>query len=185
MKLFAPALTAIGLSCSLLTANAEPSPAPADAGMLSRIGHWFGNDWDMGWETGSTWRVIASPYTYHYTYNPEHTNVYMLGVERLRSDGFLVGGSVFQNSFGQPSAYAYVGQHFDKLLGVEPMFAQLTGGLLYGYKPPFDHKVPLNYRGFSPGFVASVGWQFTPVWSAQVNVLGNSALMFQFSADFH
>ena len=32
--------------------------------------------------------------------------------------------------------------------------------------------------------LASLGWQFTPMWSAQVNVLGNSALMFQFSADF-
>jgi hypothetical protein len=29
-----------------------------------------------------------------------------------------------------------------------------------------------------------VGWQFTPRYSAQVDLLGNSALMFQFSADF-
>jgi len=34
------------------------------------------------------------------------------------------------------------------------------------------------------GLVASLGWQITPTWSGQVNVLGNSALMFQFSADF-
>jgi hypothetical protein len=44
--------------------------------------------------------------------------------------------------------------------------------------------VPLNYKGFSPGAVASVGWQFTPMVSAQVNFLGNSAIMFQVSADF-
>jgi len=127
---------------------------------------------------------MASPYTYHYTYNPEHTHVYMLGLERQRSDGFLAGGSLFKNSFGQPSAYGYIGQRFDRLLDREQLFGQLTGGVLYGYKPPYENKVPLNYRGFSPGFVASLGWQFTPIWSAQVNVLGNSALMLQFTADF-
>jgi len=31
--------------------------------------------------------------------------------------------------------------------------------------------------------VLSVGWQFTPAYSAQLNVLGNSALMFQVSMD--
>jgi hypothetical protein len=43
--------------------------------------------------------------------------------------------------------------------------------------------VPLNYKGWSPGAVLSVGWQLTPTWSGQLNFLGNSALMFQFSAD--
>jgi hypothetical protein len=44
--------------------------------------------------------------------------------------------------------------------------------------------VPFNHRGFSPGLVPSLGWQLTPTFSAQVNFLGNSALMFQASADF-
>ena len=43
-------------------------------------------------------------------------------------------------------------------------------------------KVPLNYRGFSPVGVVSMGWQFTPTYSAQVNLLGSAALMFQVSA---
>ena len=153
--------------------------------MLTRIERWWDDDWTAGWDANSTWRVTGSPYTYHYTYSPEHTHVYMLGLERQRADGLLFGGSLFKNSFGQPSAYLYLGQTFDKLLNVEPLYAQLTGGLLYGYKPPFDHKVPLNYRGFSPGIVASLGWKFGPGMSAQVNFLGNSALMFQFGAEFH
>jgi hypothetical protein len=44
--------------------------------------------------------------------------------------------------------------------------------------------VPFNHNGFSPGLVLSVGWQFTPAYSAQVNVLGTSALMFQFGMGF-
>ena len=164
---------------------APPTTAPAaDAteGALSRFGGWF-TGWGSGWETGSHWRVMYSPYTYHYTYDPLHAYVYMWGLERQRADGFVFGGSAFRNSFGQPSVYAYVGQRFEKLAGVEPLFVQLTGGLLYGYKEPYENKVPLNHNGFSPGAVVSLGWQFTPVLSAQLNFLGTAALMFQISAD--
>lgn len=153
--------------------------------MLSRMVRWFDNDWSNGWETGSNWRLMTSPYTYHYSRDAEHRHVYMLGLERHRADGFLFGGTYFRNSFGQPSGYLYLGQRFDQVAGVEPLFAQVTGGVLYGYKAPFNHKVPLNYRGFSPGLVPSLGWRFTPHLSAQLDFLGNSALMFQVSADFH
>ena len=97
----------------------------------------------------------------------------------------MLGGAFFRNSFGQPSGYFYGGQRWNNLIGSERLFVQLTAGLLYGYKGPYANKVPLNYLGISPGAVLSVGWQVTPVWSAQLNLLGNSALMFQVSTDFH
>lgn len=175
----APTMTAAAVP------QAEPAASPRNPespGMLRRFGGWF-TGWGEGWETGSNWRVMYSPYTHHYTYDPLHAYVYMWGLERQRADGFVVGGSAFRNSFGQPSAYLYVGQRFGKLAGVEPLFLQLTGGLLYGYKEPFENKVPLNHNGFSPGAVVSLGWQFTPVVSAQLNFLGTAALMFQISAD--
>jgi hypothetical protein len=150
----------------------------------ARIGDWFKMDWSTGWDNGSKWRVITSPYTYHFSRNPDHRHVYLLGLERRRADGFIVGGAGFDNSFGQPSAYVYVGQRFDRLADTDRLFAEVTGGLLYGYKPPYNHKVPLNYHGFSPAIVPAVGWQFTPLLSAQVNFLGTSALMFQFAAEF-
>ena len=127
---------------------------------------------------------MASPYTYHFSRDSNHRHVYMLGLEKQDAEAIIIGGSLFQNSFGQPSAYLYGGKRFDGLTRYEPLFVQVTGGLLYGYKPPYDKKVPLNYKGFSPGAVLSVGWQFTPMLSAQANFLGNSALMFQVSADF-
>ena len=108
----------------------------------------------------------------------------MIGLERQGADKVVWGGSYFRNSFGQPSGYLYGGKRYDSIFSYDKLFAQWTVGLLYGYKPPYDHKVPLNHNGFSPGAVVSLGWQFTPTYSAQVNVLGNSALMFQFSADF-
>ena len=134
--------------------------------------------------SGDIWRLIASPATLHYHYNEDHRHVYMLGVERQWAGGFVLGGTWFRNSFGQPSAYAYAGRRFNNLTPYEPLFAQLTAGVLYGYKAPFENKVPLNHNGWSPGAVASVGWQFTPMASAQLNFLGNAALMLQFSLDF-
>ena len=134
--------------------------------------------------SGDVWRVTMSPYTWHYHYSPDHRHVYMLGLEKQRADGLVIGGSWFRNSFGQPSAYVYAGHRFLNFTPYEPLFAQLTAGVLYGYKPPFENKVPLNHNGFSPGAVLSVGWQFTPMISAQVNLLGNAAMMFQVSADF-
>ena len=133
---------------------------------------------------GDIWRVTFSPYTSHYHYSADHRHVYMLGLERQSAGGFVLGGSWFRNSFGQPSAYVYAGRRFSSFTSYEPLFAQLTAGVLYGYKPPFEDKVPLNRNGVSPGAVLSVGWQLTPMVSAQLNFLGDSALMFQWSADF-
>jgi hypothetical protein len=67
--------------------------------------------------------------------------------------------------------------------GIDPLFVQWTAGVLYGYKKPYENKVPFNYHGFSPGLVLSVGWQLSERTSTQLNILGNSALMFQFSLD--
>jgi hypothetical protein len=177
MKLLAASLTltlALVLECSTTTAHAQAAPpagAAADASQAEL-------------PTGDVWRVIASPSTYHYRYNPDHRHVYMLGLERQYAGGFVMGASWFRNSFGQPSAYVYAGRRFEHVRGYAPLFVQLTGGVLYGYMPPYENKVPLNHDGVSPGAVLSVGWRFTPTWSAQVNVLGDSALMFQLSAEF-
>jgi hypothetical protein len=163
-------VVAFAVSGFSAAAHAQASSGTTDAG--------------SGSGPADTWRVMVSPYTLHYHYSEDHRHVYMLGVERQRADGYLAGASWFRNSFGQPSAYVYLGKRFSNFTVYAPLFAQLTGGILYGYRPPFEDKVPLNYKGFSPGAVVSVGWQFTPTLSTQLNFLGNSALMLQFSADF-
>ena len=133
---------------------------------------------------GDFWRLVASPYTFHFSRDRDHEPVYAIGLERQRSDKWLWGGTYFSNSFGQPSGYVYVGQRYGELLSVDKLFAQWTAGLLYGYKEPFEDKVPFNHNGFSPGAVFSLGWQFTREFSVQANVLGTAAMMVQFSIDF-
>jgi len=133
---------------------------------------------------GDYWRLVGSPYTFHFSSDPDHEPVYAIGLERQRSDKWLFGGTYFSNSFGQPSVYLYVGQRYGKLFDVDQLFAQWSAGLLYGYKEPYEDKVPLNYNGFSPGAVFSLGWQFTREFSVQANLLGTAALMIQLSIDF-
>ena len=130
------------------------------------------------------WRVLISPFSHHFRYSAEHKYVWALGVERQRDDGWLAGASYFSNSFGQPSAYVYAGKRWFGLLGEPPLFAQATAGLLYGYRGAYQKKVPLNYNGFSPGAVVSMGWQFTPEAAVTAHLLGDAALMLQFSWDF-
>lgn len=140
------------------------------------------------WADGEvTWQLQASPYTYHFHPSAEHKPVRLIGLERHEggcalpygpSAKALWGVSYFSNSFGQPSGFGYYGCTIDKLMGHDKLFLKGSVGILYGYKPPYDHKVPLNYKGWSPGVVVGLGYHFTPKLSGQVNMLGNSALMF-------
>ncbi|WP_124449746.1 hypothetical protein [Paucibacter sp. KBW04] len=132
----------------------------------------------------SHWRVLASPYTLHFHPSPEHRRVWAIGAEKQWDESnWLVGGSYFSNSFGQPSGYLYVGKRYPGVFGYAPqnVFAQWSAGLLYGYRGEFKDKVPFNYNGFSPGALISLGWEFTPKNSVTIHALGDAGLMLQFS----
>jgi hypothetical protein len=130
------------------------------------------------------WRVVVSPFTQHWRYSVEHRPVYALGVERQRDDHWLGGAAYFRNSFGQPSAYVYLGKRYDGFFGRPELFAQVTAGVIYGYKGKFKNKLPLNTNGFAPGAVISGGWQFNQEAAVSWHLLGDAAVMFQFSWDF-
>ncbi len=126
-----------------------------------------------------------SPYTYHFSYSEDHENVYMVGLERKHADGKIDGGVFFSNSFGQPSVYLYPwGHEYKGIFGQPELSFKWTAGLLYGYVEPYEDKVPFNYNGFSPGIVLALAYEFRPDWALQVDVLGNSGLMFQLNMPF-
>ncbi|GAB4214263.1 MAG: hypothetical protein Fur007_10100 [Rhodoferax sp.] len=128
----------------------------------------------------SRWTLQLSPYSYHFNPSEEHRHVYMVGAERERADGRLDGAVYFRNSFGQPSLYLYPwGHHYAGIFGQPKLSFKWTAGLLYGYKEPYEKKVPLNYKGFSPGAIIALAYQFDSGWSAQVDALGTAGLMFQ------
>jgi hypothetical protein len=139
---------------------------------------------DAAAPSGDYWRLIGSPYTVHYGTDPEHEAVYMIGLERQRNDGWVFGATYFSNSFGQPSAYVYVGEKVINFSRWDKLFFQWTAGIIYGYKYPYEDKVPFNVNGFSPGVTVGLGWQFTREFSVQAIALGTAGMMFQFGIDF-
>jgi hypothetical protein len=129
------------------------------------------------------WRLAFSPFTHHWSFDEQHRPVYALALERQRVDGWLAGASHFRNSFGQPSAYVYMGWRSASLAEIEPLFWQWSAGVLYGYRGEFSRKVPLNAGGFSPGALLSLGWQANRRSSVLLHALGDAGVMLQWSWD--
>lgn len=125
-----------------------------------------------------------SPYTHHWSQNPDHKKVVLVAIDEQLPGDRLCGVSFFSNSFGQPSMYVYAGQQFNNLMGVPQLFAKVTGGLMYGYVSPYENKVPLNYKGFNPAIIPAVGYKLTQHDSVQVKFLGTAALMFSYGRQF-
>jgi hypothetical protein len=128
--------------------------------------------------------LTFSPFTHHWSQNPDHKNVVLFAIDEQLPGNRLCGISVFSNSFGQPSVYAYAGQQFNHLLGVPQLFAKVTAGLMYGYVAPYENKVPLNYKGFNPAIIPAIGYRFSPHDSVQLKFLGTAALMFSYGRRF-
>jgi hypothetical protein len=126
-------------------------------------------------------RYYSSPYTLHYSPSPAHRPVRMFGGEKQYASGDLTGAALFSNSFGQESATFYRGARLNNWASSESVYFQWVAGLMWGYKPPYDREVPLNYKGFSPMAVLALGWQITPAYALQLNALGTAAVMVQFS----
>lgn len=154
------------------------------------VGHFCGIAWPQsilpqlsGPDVKTHWQF--SPYTLHYSYDVDHRPVRMVGLEREHADGKVDGMTLFSNSFGQASTYLYPwGGVYKHIYGIAPLSFKWTAGVLYGYKPPFEHKVPMNYNGFSPGAIIALGYKFNSGWEAQVDMLGTAALMFQVNVPY-
>jgi len=138
------------------------------------------------WIQGKQVRWQFSPMTYHYSEDSEHKRVVMVGLERENADRSLDGAALFTNSFGQPTVYFYPwGRVYKSIAGIDSLSIKWTAGLLYGYRDPFENKVPLNFRGFSLALIPAVAYEFKPDWQLQVNILGTAGLMFSLSTRFN
>ena len=172
-------------------AQQSTAPAGVNSGASETVSDTVVRNWRSAtdlqrWhDGGGHWRLAISPFSLHFSNNPEHRYVWAVGIERQRSDDWLAGASFFRNSFGQPSAYAYLGKRFPALLDTPQLFGQVSAGMLYGYKGAYKDKVPLNVNGFSPGLLVSAGWQFTPRVSATAHMLGTAGLMVQLAYELN
>lgn len=129
----------------------------------------------------------VSPYTYHWSdeNKSKHKPVFALSISRQLPNERFCGFSLFRNSFGQPSAYAFTGWSWPHLLNSNPnVYATVSAGIVYGYVGEFKNKVPLNIGGFSPVIVPAIGYRLTPQLGVEMHILGTAAVMFGASWHF-
>ncbi len=129
-----------------------------------------------GWDV-ETWVVQTSVYTKHFDPDPDHVNNQkLLGAEAWFANGWIAGGAMFDNSFGQDSQYLYVGYSWP-LLGSEYWYFKLTGGLLHGYEEPYEDKIPFNGLGIAPAAIPALGFKYK-YFVAEANLGGLAVITF-------
>jgi hypothetical protein len=119
----------------------------------------------------------ASPTVIHFNSDPEHVDYsWLVGVEWQLPSRWLTGYSYFNNSFGQKSQYIYAGYWWPISEKDPNWYVKLTGGVILGYKEPYEDKIPYNNNGVAPGIVPGLGYKWNR-FNAQLNLLGTAGLM--------
>jgi len=121
------------------------------------------------------WRFQTSLYTKHWDPDPEHVNnSNLLNIEFETKTRWIYGFAWFDNSFGQPSQYLYAGYSWP-LFKTDWSYFKLSGGLLHGYKEPYDEKIPMNQLGIAPAILPSFGLKYKRVFT-ELQILGTAAV---------
>jgi hypothetical protein len=127
---------------------------------------------------GDTLTLQVAPDAVHYHYSADHTkHSWLVGLEYRWQDRWLVGYSYFNNSFGQKSDYVYGGRMWELTRDdASSWYAKVSGGIIVGYRKPYEDKIPFNHNGVAPAIIPAVGYQHDR-FNAQFNVLGSAGLM--------
>jgi hypothetical protein len=130
------------------------------------------------------WDLTLSPYTLHWHSSDEHKPVKLIAMDSHLPGGRFCGLALFTNSFGQPSAYGYVGQQWNNMFGNPKLYTKVSAGFIYGYKGKHKDAIAFNQMGIAPAVIPSLGYAFTPKDSAEVFLLGTAGLTFSYTRSF-
>lgn len=137
-----------------------------------------------GEKAQKNWDLSISPYTHHWHDSDDHKNVLLVALDRHLAGNRFCGLALFTNSFGQPSAYGYVGQQWNNIAGNPKLFTKVSAGLIWGYRDEHQDAIPFNRYGVAPAIIPSLGYAFTPNESGQVFLLGTAGLTFAYVKSF-
>ena len=127
--------------------------------------------------SGSILMIQAAPDAIHYNSSPEYKGTqWLVGAELQFPSRWLGGYSYFNNSFDQRCHYLYAGYTWRISENNTNWYVKLTGGALYGYKAPYEDKVPYNHNGLSPAIIPGLGYKYDR-FNVQLNVFGTAGIM--------
>jgi len=143
--------------------------------------------WDAPepWRT-DRWYFQLAYYTWHFHYDPNHQQSYLLDSEYRLNEYWLggqwiVGFALFQNSFGQFSQYLYGALQWRPIKDHQPFYVKVSAGLVHGYEGQYKDKIPFNSSGTAPAIIPSVGYCWTR-YCTEVVLLGANAMLFTVGA---
>jgi len=157
------------LACVLLLFSlpvfADDPDSKTDAGQTEQ---------ENGWKI-SGWNIQTSLYTKHWDPEPDHTDHQkLIGPELVFENNYLVGLAIFKNSFDQSSQFLYIGKTW-RLFRSDYFYFKLVGGLLHGYKEPYEDKIPFNGLGVAPAILPSFGFRYKRVM-LEAQIAGTAAI---------
>jgi len=135
-------------------------------------------------EPEASWYLQAGGYI-HYSDDEDYEGPpWFVGIERHRPGKAILGFSMFNNSFGQFTQYAYLAKAFHPFERAPNIRLKITGGIAHGYKGEHQDTSPLNWGdGWAFAIVPTIGYQKDRLgWD--VALLSNSGLLFLVGVDF-
>ena len=166
MSFFAAGAVAVALAGAVQAqSTASPDTAPAASDRPAEP-----------WRTDRFY-LETSVHTVHFHSDPAHVNnqKLILGEWNI-TEQWLLGASVFDNSFGQRSEYVYGGWRYRPFERAQPFYLKISAGLVHGYKDQYRDKIPFNHSGVAPVIVPSLGYCFDRICSEMV-VFGGAGLL--------
>jgi hypothetical protein len=131
----------------------------------------------------------TSVFTYHFDPDPKHDNHNHVINAEYRFDKewhggrWIAGAASFTNSFGQPSQYVYGGWLYP-IPQHESFYLKLSAGVIHGYEPPYQDKIPYNNNGYAPGAIPAAGYCYRQVCS-EIIVFGWAGVMLTVGVAIH
>jgi len=135
-------------------------------------------------DEGDRVMVEVGPYVYHRIDNSDHNQwPRLIGVEYETASHWLGGAASFRNSYYQNAAYIYAGKRWFIPSVNENLYIKLSAGLVYGYRKPYEDKLPVNHDGYGLGIVPALGYQIGRA-SVQLEFAGTDVVAITFGYDF-
>jgi hypothetical protein len=137
-----------------------------------------------GGDEGEPWYFHAGGYI-HYRDDEDYEGPpWFVGVEYGESRHRMFGFSVFNNSFGQVTQYAYLGKTFHPIESHPGFRFKLTGGIAHGYGGEHHKTLPLRWGdSWGVAIVPTVGYQWRNL-GGDIAILSASGLLFLVGYEF-
>lgn len=104
---------------------------------------------------------LQGGFYYHFRDDDEYGSTPLFAsLERLPTSRWVYGFSMFDNSFGQFSQYAYAGRLFRPFERYPNVHLKLTGGIVHGYRGKHHDTLPIRWGdSWGIGVIPTIGYR--------------------------